>query len=298
MSPQSLKIESDSNGFTTLWLSPNPEKPRGGVVVLDDWLISEIDASLQIIAEDRNLNGFILRSASERVFVAGADLAEIDALDDPSLNAYLVRGATAFGRIAKLPCPTVAILNSSALGGGLEIAMHCDDIVAIMSPSDAKQWRIGLPECGLGICPGWGGSQCLPARIDPAIALEATATGTTWGCRDAPSGLFAAVVEDVSSAVDAARVLLQRAGARGMTTRTIPKSISESGLKSSTRAALDAASPVGWPSTETGHAIADAVRRGLEGGYSIGCEAEREHLVRLRHSPGARAKLDAFLKRG
>lgn len=298
MPTQSLKIETDDNGFATLWLSPNPEKPRGGVVVLDDWLISEIDAGLRTIAADRCVNGLVLRSSSERVFVAGADLAEIDSLDDPALHAYLVRGAIAFGRISQLPCPTVAIINSSALGGGLEIAMHCDDLVAIMPPSDAKPWRIGLPECGLGICPGWGGSQCLPARIDPAIAMAATATGSTWTCRDAPAGLFSATAEDQSGAVTAAQALLHRANALGSTTRTVPKSISETGLRSVVRSALESASAAGWPSTETGCAIADAVRRGLEGGFAVGCEAEREHLVRLRHTPAARAKLNAFLNRG
>ncbi|MFM8697613.1 MAG: hypothetical protein ACKOF7_02905 [Phycisphaerales bacterium] len=83
-----LRIERDSEGIVTLWLDPNPAKPRGGVVVLDAWLIGAIADACATIARD-GCTGLILASSSTRVFVAGADLAEIDALDDAGLNAYL-----------------------------------------------------------------------------------------------------------------------------------------------------------------------------------------------------------------
>ena len=83
------------DGVHLMFLQPNPEKPRGGVVVLDAWLIAEIHATLAAIAKEKP-KGFVLASASTRVFVAGADLAEIDALDDAALHAYLNAGADAF----------------------------------------------------------------------------------------------------------------------------------------------------------------------------------------------------------
>ncbi|MEY5032899.1 MAG: hypothetical protein RL354_1930, partial [Planctomycetota bacterium] len=116
------------DGVHVMFLQPNPEKPRGGVVVLDAWLIGEIKAALTRIAAEKP-KGFVLASASTRVFVAGADLAEIDALDDAGLDAYLRSGAEAFALIPALGCPSAAAIHGAALGGGLEIAMHCDALV-------------------------------------------------------------------------------------------------------------------------------------------------------------------------
>ncbi|MFM7050890.1 MAG: hypothetical protein ACKOYN_01975, partial [Planctomycetota bacterium] len=93
------------DGVHVLFLQPNPAKPRGGVVVLDAWLIGEIAATMRAIAAEKP-KGFVLASASQRVFVAGADLAEIDALDDAGLHAYLKAGAEAFAMIPALGCPS------------------------------------------------------------------------------------------------------------------------------------------------------------------------------------------------
>ena len=89
--PQVLPIDRSDDGIVTLRLVPNPDKPRGGVVVLDAWLLDAIDAAMDEIAAGPPASGFILASDSERVFVAGAALSEIDALDDEALLAYLER---------------------------------------------------------------------------------------------------------------------------------------------------------------------------------------------------------------
>ena len=93
MSDTALPIERSDDGIVTLKLTPNPAKPRGGVVVLDGWLIEAVDEALNTIAAGETPTGFILASASERVFVAGADLAEIEELDDAQLLTYLQRGS-------------------------------------------------------------------------------------------------------------------------------------------------------------------------------------------------------------
>jgi len=74
-----LRTDRDADGIVTLWLDPNPAKPRGGVVVLDAGLIGAIADACAAIARE-GCTGLVLASASTRVFVAGADLAEIDAL--------------------------------------------------------------------------------------------------------------------------------------------------------------------------------------------------------------------------
>ncbi|MFM8697612.1 MAG: hypothetical protein ACKOF7_02900, partial [Phycisphaerales bacterium] len=90
--------------IVTLWLDPSPAKPRGGVVVLDAWLIGAIADACAAIACD-GCTGLILASSSTRVFVAGADRAELDALDDAGRHAYLARGAEAFAAIPALAVP-------------------------------------------------------------------------------------------------------------------------------------------------------------------------------------------------
>ena len=138
MNQAPLPVEIRADKIAVLSLIPNPSKPRGGVVVLDRWLIDSLDASLCKLAE-QDLCGLILQSTSERVFVAGADLAEIDALNDADLNLYLRAGSVAYGRITKLPFTRVAIIHKAALGGGLELAMHCDALIgAIPAPGEKK----------------------------------------------------------------------------------------------------------------------------------------------------------------
>src|SRR5262245_46013245 len=166
--PNQREREGPCGGSVTVRL----EEPGKPVVVLEHELMQRIEATLATLGRD--VRGLVLASASERVFVAGADLKAIQELDDDQLDRYLRYGSKVFGMISDLPFPTVAAINGAALGGGLEIAMHCDGLVA--APG-AKPYPVGLPEAGLCICPGWGGTNLLPARIDPAEAIKRTATG-------------------------------------------------------------------------------------------------------------------------
>ncbi|MFM1822108.1 MAG: hypothetical protein RI967_374 [Planctomycetota bacterium] len=288
------------DGVHVLFLQPNPEKPRGGVVVLDAWLIGEIRATLAAIAVEQP-TGFVLASASPRVFVAGADLAEIDALDDAGLDAYLRAGAEAFAMIPALGCPSAAAIHGAALGGGLEIAMHCDALVAAMPAADAKPWQVGLPEAGLCICPGWGGTQTLPARILPALAIERTATGQTWPIGDAPQCLFDVRADAGSGTEGAIAAAVEWVKAQDASSgcfapmREPRRAISPRNAAAIAPVCDELAASVG--ATTHGAAVLDAVRVGLAQGWDAAVACERAHLVRLRHTPEARAKLDAFLKR-
>ncbi len=288
------------DGVHVLFLQPNPVKPRGGVVVLDSWLIAEIATTLTAIQGEKPA-GFVLASASTRVFVAGADLAEIDALDDASLDLYLKRGAEAFAMIPALGCPTAAAIHGAALGGGLEIAMHCDALIGALPAEGGKPWSIGLPEAGLCICPGWGGTQMLPARILPALAIERTATGQPWSCHEAPQCLF-----DVRAEVGSGAEGAIAAAIRWVKTQDSSTGAYQS--KSAPRRAISprhatAIAPVCEELTKTvgttkhGAACLDAVRVGLTHGWDAAIASERAHLVKLRHTEEARAKLDGFLKK-
>ncbi|MEM1329367.1 MAG: enoyl-CoA hydratase/isomerase family protein [Planctomycetota bacterium] len=277
--------DAQAPGVVTVTL----EQPGRPVVVLDRALIERLDATLSEVPE--SATGLILASASERVFVAGADLKEIQDADDEQLHRYLEFGARVFMRLAEMPFPTVAAINGASLGGGLELAMHCDGLVA--APG-VKPYPVGLPEAGLNICPGWGGTQMLPARVDPATAIAATASGKPMLFDDArDAGLFDAVAESQDGLMDAARAWLAQAGRPdrdGAPSRWIGRT------GSTTLAGLDGVRR-DLPDTKAARAVAACVDEGLSGGWQAGCKAERDRLVALRHSPEALDSIAAFFER-
>ena len=283
-----LKYEASEAGIVTLWLDGG-DRP---VVVLDRNLIQRLNTTLDAIEQLNDIRGLVLRSDCERVFVAGADLEEIDGLDDHGLHAYLAFGTTVFGRISKLPFPTVACINGATLGGGLEIAMHCDGLVASKTTNNGKLYPVGLPEAGLGLCPGWGGTQMLPARIDPATATKATASGHTFMSSDFPEGLIDALVETADDLQVAAEAWLQNRQA----TNSVPISIDPSNAESYSAALATAKSET--KTTEAAAGVFLAVETGIREGWTAAVAVEQCELVRLRNTPSAREKLDAFLSKG
>lgn len=287
-----LPVETLPAGIHAVTLIPNPDKPRGGVVVLDSWLIAQISETMRAVDRERP-RGVILRSASARVFVAGADLAEIDALDDAALHEYLKAGSEAFSWFHRVACPTVALVHKAALGGGLELAMHCDGIVGVMPAEGEKPWMIGLPECGLAICPGWGGTQMLPARIDPELGIVRTVTGQPFPIAEAPDGLLDARADTVDAGLaEAARWIAAHPRAAALPS---PKAIGRHMAPAVHQALARAHAAV--PASEPATAVFGCICIGLERGWDAALAEERRQLVRLRGLPAARERLAAFLKR-
>lgn len=275
-----------SPGHYTLTLEPN----QGPMVVLDHPLIQRIEAAITAIPS--SAIGVILRSGSERVFVAGADLKCIDSWDDDQLDRYLAYGARVFGMLADLPCPTVAVISGAALGGGLELAMHCDGLIAAPSPS-GKPYPVGLPEAGLSICPGWGGTNLLPARIDPADAIIRTTTGKNMTLDEAvAAGLFDATVAAADDLIPAAvRWLSERTPKKrdGAPSKWIGRPERQAAVLKALISIRES-----LPATESALAVIRAIEAGLESGWRHALEVERRELVRLRHTAPARAALKAF----
>ena len=293
MNQAHLPVEIRADKIAVLSLIPNPSKPRGGVVVLDRWLIDSLDASLCKLAE-QDLCGLILQSASERVFVAGADLAEIDALNDADLDMYLRAGSVAYGRISALAFTSVAIIHKAALGGGLELAMHCDALIGALPAPGEKIWKVGLPECGLGICPGWGGTMMLAARMDISKAITSTCVGAPFDASDIPAGLYAQHIGASESAVDVAAAWIH--ANPKVQTRRSPLSVADEQFHQATTTALEHLEKQ-LPNTAAARAVVNAIQVGLQHGFQAGVLCEQKHLIELRHTPEARARLDAFLKR-
>lgn len=288
-----LPLTIDNDRVATVRL----EQPGRPVIVLDHALIRALDRTLQSVPPD--IAGLIVASASERAFIAGADLNAILDLDDDALLRYLEYAAGVFARLSNFPFPTAAAINGAALGGGLELAMHCDGLIAAPSPT-GKPYPVGLPEAGLAICPGWGGTNLLPARMaDAADAIRRTAEGRPLTFDQAASaGVFDAVAASPGELIQTAARWLQSPGARAGATRSNRDGAparwnGRMGRAPRVLEALDQVRPE-LPKTAAGAAVADCVNIGLTQGWAAAIAAERRHLVRLRHTPEARGAITAF----
>ncbi|MDG9704845.1 enoyl-CoA hydratase-related protein [Streptomyces sp. DH37] len=118
------------------------------------------------LAADRGVRAVVLSSTHERAFCVGADLKERNSFTDADLARQRPYARAAYTGVLELPMPTVAAVHGFALGGGFELALSCDLIVA--DPTAV----VGLPEVSVGVIPGGGGTQLLPRRVGAARAAE------------------------------------------------------------------------------------------------------------------------------
>jgi 3-hydroxyacyl-CoA dehydrogenase/enoyl-CoA hydratase/3-hydroxybutyryl-CoA epimerase len=165
------RSETDSDGI--VWLSF--DKPGTSTNVLSRDTILELDALLKPLAAGPP-KGVVIRSAKKSGFVAGADVREFSELKDEAQAVEMVRAAhRVFDALEALPCPTVAIIDGFALGGGLELALACRYRVGV----NGEKFSIGLPEVMLGIHPGFGGTVRAVRRAGVRTAMEMMLTGKT-----------------------------------------------------------------------------------------------------------------------
>lgn len=276
------------------------EQPGKPVVVLDHELIQRLEATLKLVPRD--CTGLVLASGSERVFVAGADLKTIREWPDDQLLRYLAYGSRVFGMLADLPFPTAATINGAALGGGLEVAMHCDALIAQRpkprEDQPAKPYPVGLPEAGLSICPGWGGTNLLPARMNPREAIIRTASGKPMTFDEAESfGLFSRVALTHSDLEQTALTWIAEARAGFPKRDGAPRRwIGRQAVKPDVLEALDAVRR-DLPQTEAAKAVVEAIEVGLAQGWQASLESEQRSLTRLRHTPEAVRAIDAFFSK-
>ena len=131
------------------------------------------------VLEDNALSAVILTSSVAKAFCVGADLKERAGFTDHDLRRQRPIIEDAFGAVRNLPIPTIAAVEGYALGGGCELALSCDLIVA------SANAVFGLPEVGLGLIPGGGGTQLLPRRVGWNRAADLIFTGRRVDAGDA-----------------------------------------------------------------------------------------------------------------
>jgi enoyl-CoA hydratase len=137
--------------------------------------LTELRGVVEELDQDESVRVIVFTGAvaegRSAAFVAGADIAELMAMDAAAAERFARLGQEVMGRIEAARKPVIAAVNGYALGGGCEVALACDLILA------AESARFGLPEVNLGILPGWGGTQRLPERVGLGKAKELIFSG-------------------------------------------------------------------------------------------------------------------------
>ncbi|MBE9637423.1 enoyl-CoA hydratase/isomerase family protein [Salipiger mangrovisoli] len=167
-------------------------------------MLAQLAAHLEAIERDASIAAVMLTAEGDRAFCTGADINGWGDLSPAEFARHWVRdGHRIFDRLARLSKPTVAVLNGHAFGGGLELAAACD--IRVMAPNAA----LALPEAGVGIVPGWSGTQRLQRLLPEPMVKEMALFGHRIKAERALAcGFVAAVDEDPRAAADA---LLARA---------------------------------------------------------------------------------------
>ena len=167
-------------------------------------VLEEMARVIREVRHDSSVRVLIVTGAGDRAFVAGADIAAMSKMSAADGLDFSRLGHRVMESFEDLPIPVVAAVNGFALGGGLELALACDLIVA------SEKARFGQPEINLGLIPGFGGTQRLPHRIGHNKARELVMTGEMF---DAKTGLEWGLVNQVvapAELMDAARKLAEK----------------------------------------------------------------------------------------
>lgn len=222
---------------------------------LSEPLMAELVARLEELDADPDVRCIVV-AGSERVFAAGADIGELAAAS--AIEMYVARRVDAWDVIGRIRTPLVAAVSGFCLGGGCELAMACDLMVA------SETAVFGQPETGLGLIPGAGGTQRLVRAVGKSLAMDVILSGRRLSAREAlGAGLAARVVAKEAWLVEAKRAAREIA-AKGPVASQLAK---------------------------------EAVNRAAEGPLSLGIDYERRLLYLAVSSEDGQEGLAAFLEK-
>jgi enoyl-CoA hydratase len=179
-------VLSEARGSAVVLTFNRPDKLNA----LSTSMLIELERRLDEAESDVDARVVILTGAGEKAFVAGADIGEYAEQDEETFGEYQRYSRRLFTRIDRFPKPVVGAVNGYALGGGFEIALCCDVLIA------SSKARCGLPEGLLGLSPGGGGTQRLTRAAGPFVAADVLLSVRRLSAEDAfRLGLVAEVVE-------------------------------------------------------------------------------------------------------
>jgi len=206
-------VEVERDGAIAVVLLNRPEQLNA----LSDELMEELVATLIELDRDKSVRAIVL-GGSERAFAAGADIGEL--AQASAIDLYYQRRIERWDAIRGLWTPLIAAVSGYCLGGGCELAMACDLIVA----SESAQF--GQPETGLGIIPGAGGTQRLTRAVGKALAMDLILSGRRLSADEAlAAGLVARVVPNEASLEDAKGLAREIAEKGPVATRLAKESV-------------------------------------------------------------------------
>jgi enoyl-CoA hydratase len=217
------------------WITINRPKALNAI---NAQVMEALGAAFDTVEKASDVQGVVLTGSGDKAFVAGADIGAMVGLGPVEAREWGRRGQALLARIEDLSKPVIAAVNGYALGGGLEIAMACDFIVA------APEAKLGQPEVVLGVTPGFAGTQRLARLVGKAKAKQLCMTGETIGAEEALRlGLVAEIVPraDLLARCEA---LIRRMAANGPVAVRLVKEVINRGvnmdLESASALELDA----------------------------------------------------------
>ncbi|MEL7566841.1 MAG: enoyl-CoA hydratase-related protein [Dehalobacterium sp.] len=200
---------------------------------LNSATLKELEHAFDSISENWNIKVVIITGSGEKAFIAGADIGEMMQMKPLEARKFAELGLRVTRKIESLPQPVIAAVNGYALGGGCEIALACDFRIA------AERARFAQPEVGLGITPGFGGTQRLPRLIGIGRASELLFTGRVVESSEALSiGLINYVVPN-DQLLAKARELAKAISEKGNIAIHLTKSAIQKGKSMDLERALD-----------------------------------------------------------
>ncbi|MEM9939961.1 MAG: 3-hydroxyacyl-CoA dehydrogenase NAD-binding domain-containing protein [Planctomycetota bacterium] len=183
--------------------------PGSSANVLNQTLFEDLDQAMANLMARNDLLGVILISSKPKIFVAGADLKQIVSnLDwpDKEIVKFCEKGRAVMARFSRCPFVSVAAIHGACVGGGLELALWCDYRIA----SDDRRTRLGLPEVGLGLVPGWAGTARLPRLAGIRNACDLITSGRLIDSESAEDMGFINEVVEKDALIESAVGMIQR----------------------------------------------------------------------------------------
>jgi enoyl-CoA hydratase len=221
-------------------------------------MLSQLGDRLDAAEADPEVRAVVLTGAGDRAFVAGADIGEYAGAEDETFRRFQERSRATFSRIDRFPKPVIAAANGYALGGGFEIVLCCDVVLA------ATTAVFGLPEGLLGLSPGGGGSQRLTRAAGPFVAADVLLAARRLSAQDA---FRLGIVSEVVGEEDLLDAAVAKAGA---VAKLAPASVQE---------------------------MLGLIQVGMERRLDEGLGAEHEALFRLYRTSDAQEGIRAFVEK-
>jgi len=225
---------------------------------LNSEMIAELRDVFKLIEQDKNIYAVIITGDGEKSFVAGADIAEMKDLNAEQAHEFGAFGSSVFMDIEKSRVPVIAAINGYTLGGGLELALSCDIRIA------SEDAIFGFPEVGLGIIPGYGGTQRLPRIIGISRAKKMLYTAERI---NAVKALEIGLIDEIAKKVD----------------------LMESAMSFASKIASQAPISVAFAKA--------AINRGINVDIDSACHIETEYFAKCFETRDQKNVMEAFLKK-